>query len=81
MTIAVDQNLIFDVGAHLGEDTEFYLHKGFRVIAIEANPEACRLLAKRCSEYIENKQLSVINGAVSDRPGKINFYINEDRTQ
>jgi FkbM family methyltransferase len=81
MTIVVDQNLIFDVGAHLGEDTEFYVHKGFKVIAIEANPEACHLIAKRCPEYIENKQLLVINGAVSNRSGKINFYINNDRTQ
>ena len=34
-----DPNLIYDVGLHLGEDTEYYLKKGFRVIAFEANPE------------------------------------------
>ena len=27
------QNLIFDVGLHLGEDSEFYLKKGFDVVA------------------------------------------------
>jgi hypothetical protein len=31
-------NLIYDVGMHTGQDTEFYLAKGFNVIAIEANP-------------------------------------------
>ncbi|HKF56732.1 MAG TPA: hypothetical protein VKJ45_14845 [Blastocatellia bacterium] len=30
--------LIYDVGPHLGEDTDFYLQKGFTVVAIKANP-------------------------------------------
>jgi hypothetical protein len=30
--------LIYDVGMCDGADTAFYLAKGFRVIAIEANP-------------------------------------------
>ena len=33
--------LIFDIGCHLGEDSEFYLRKGFKVVAVEANPELC----------------------------------------
>lgn len=32
-------NLIYDVGLHRGEDTDFYLKKGFHVVALEANPE------------------------------------------
>ena len=31
-------DLIYDVGMHNGSDTAYYLHKGFRVLAIEANP-------------------------------------------
>ena len=31
-------DLIFDVGFHKGEDTEFYLKKGFPVVAADANP-------------------------------------------
>ena len=27
-------DLIYDVGMHQAEDTEFYLHKGFRVVAV-----------------------------------------------
>jgi len=30
------QKLIIDVGMHKGYDTEFYLRKGFRVVAVEA---------------------------------------------
>lgn len=28
---------IFDIGMHRGEGTRFYLAKGFRVVAVEAN--------------------------------------------
>lgn len=34
----MNAQLIYDIGAHLGEDTDFYLKKGFKVVAIEANP-------------------------------------------
>ena len=30
--------LIYDVGMHNGDDTAYSLHKGFHVVAIEANP-------------------------------------------
>ena len=33
------ENLIYDVGAHLGEDSQHYLAKGFKVVAVEANPD------------------------------------------
>ena len=33
------KDLVYDVGMHKGEDTEFYLRKGFRVIAFEADPD------------------------------------------
>jgi FkbM family methyltransferase len=36
-----EKTLIYDVGAHKGEDTKFYLAKGFSVVAIEASPELC----------------------------------------
>jgi hypothetical protein len=31
-------DLVYDVGFHQGEDTAFYLKKGFRVVAFEAHP-------------------------------------------
>ena len=37
-----EDDLIYDVGMHRAEDTEFYLAKGFRVIAVEASPGAVR---------------------------------------
>jgi hypothetical protein len=35
---AVLKNLIYDVGMNDGNDTAYYLSRGFRVVAIEANP-------------------------------------------
>ena len=37
----MDANLIFDLGMHRGEDTELYLKKGFRVVAVDADAELC----------------------------------------
>jgi len=34
----VRPDLIFDIGAHIGADTAFYLQKGFKVVAVEAYP-------------------------------------------
>jgi len=35
----MNKNLIIDVGVHQGEDTEYYLKKGFCVVGIEADPQ------------------------------------------
>lgn len=45
-----DENLIFDAGAHRGDDTDFYLGKGFRVVAAEANPILVDHLRRRPGE-------------------------------
>jgi FkbM family methyltransferase len=73
----MDETLIYDVGAHKGEDTEFYLKKGFRVVAIEAMPEFCESISNRFSEYVKSGALSVVNLAVSNSPGDISFYVDD----
>jgi hypothetical protein len=39
-----DPGLIYDVGMNNGDDTAYYLRRGFRVVAIEPNPAAHPLL-------------------------------------
>jgi FkbM family methyltransferase len=73
----VDEQLIYDVGAHKGEDTEFYLKKGFRVVAVEAVPEFCSFLEQKFAKFLQDGQLKILNVAVSERVGSIDFYINE----
>jgi FkbM family methyltransferase len=68
---------VFDVGLHKGEDAEFYLKKGFRVIGVEANPELCRSTGERLKNYMDSGQLTIVNRAVADRCGAVEFYTND----
>ena len=70
-------DLIYDVGAHKGEDAEFYLLKGFRVVAIEAVPALCDAIRVRLGSYLEAGQLTLINAAVAERVGPITFFTNQ----
>ena len=78
------KDLIFDIGMHKGEDTEFYLKKGFRVVAIEADPDLANLCRKRFKEFIDNGQLTIVEGAivnlntVEDGQEKVTFFRNDD---
>lgn len=70
------QNLIYDIGLHTGEDTAYYLEKGFKVIAFEANPELVAGANTRFAEAIQHGKLKIISGAICDAPeSHINFYV------
>jgi FkbM family methyltransferase len=57
----LDTNLIFDIGAHRGEDTMFYLLKGFRVVAVEANPTLIEILQREFAPALQSGQLILID--------------------
>ncbi|HEY2827695.1 MAG TPA: FkbM family methyltransferase [Pirellulales bacterium] len=77
------QDLIYDIGMHKGEDTEFYLRKGFRVVAFEANPELVGFCKARFREFIEYGRLTIIEGAILESntllPGQktVQFYVSK----
>lgn len=71
--------LIVDVGLHKGLDTDFYLKKGFRVVAIEAHPHLYRECAIRFAEAIERCDLRLYNVAIAAQPGEVEFFINEKK--
>lgn len=76
--------LIFDVGMHKGEDSYFYLKKGFKVVGFEANPELVELCKKRFTEELKTGQLTIVEGAIVDENtssnGKISFYKNKNNS-
>ncbi len=39
--------LVFDAGMNNGDDTAYYLFRGFDVVAIEANPALCARARRR----------------------------------
>ena len=70
--------LVYDLGMNNGDDTGFYLERGFRVVAIEANPELCRLAEDRFSQEIADGRLTIIKAAIGDHDGEVTFHVNLD---
>jgi FkbM family methyltransferase len=66
--------LIYDIGMHDGADSDFYLRKGFRVVAVEADPETCRATAERFPSFLETGQLTIVNRAIAPVGGPVIFY-------
>jgi FkbM family methyltransferase len=75
---AKDSRLVFDLGLNNGDDTEFYLKRGFDVIALEANPALCERAQHRFHGAIGDGRLKILNVAVWDRSGHTSFYVNLD---
>jgi FkbM family methyltransferase len=76
----MDRSLIFDIGMHKGEDTAFYLAKGYRVVGIEADPDLAEFCRRRFASDIFRGRLLLIQGAVVAKDcvdqGKVRFYQN-----
>jgi len=72
--------LIYDVGTHKGEDTEFYLVKGFSAIATEAAPELYNQISHKLCKYVKDDRLTILNIAVSNNPDKVDFYVDEQKS-
>ncbi len=75
---AKDSRLIFDLGMNNGDDTAFYLSRGYNVVALEANPALCTAAAERFGEAIDKGRLTILNAAIWDSEGKTTFYVNLD---
>jgi FkbM family methyltransferase len=73
----MDTKVIFDLGAHKGEDSDFYLSKGFRVIAIDASDSLCETVRKRFSDHRNKNNFSILNYAITEKNDEIiTFYEN-----
>jgi FkbM family methyltransferase len=72
-----DPQLIYDVGMHNGDDTEYYLWRGFRVLAIEANPDLVAGAAKKFAPEIETGRLAILNIGIAGEESILPFWINE----
>jgi FkbM family methyltransferase len=72
----MDSDLIFDLGMHRGEDTAFYLAKGYRVVAVEADPHLAAAARAKFSEAIANRRLVIVDKAISSAPGRVTLHRN-----
>ena len=69
-------DLIYDIGLHEGEDSEFYLLKGFRVVAVDADWRLCDLASGRLRPFVESGQLTILNVAIAETAGRVTFFRN-----
>lgn len=82
-----DPGLIYDVGLHHGQDTDFYLKKGYRVVAFEADPANAAFCQLRFAAEIAAGNLTIVEGAITENrslnghnDGMVKFYRNADHS-
>jgi FkbM family methyltransferase len=73
-------DLIIDVGLHTGEDTAFYLAKGFNVAAVEANPDLVSAAEARFAPEIERGRLRLFGVAIAERRATMPLAVADEAT-
>jgi FkbM family methyltransferase len=68
--------LIFDIGMYVGDDTSYYLQKGYKVVAVEANPVLAERNNKAFKKAIDHGQLTIINKGIAETKGNFSFWVN-----
>lgn len=71
--------LILDIGAHRGADSEFYLKKGFSVVAVDADPKHVQHCRARFAAEIASGRYRIVHGAIAPIAGEVTFYVNLDK--
>ena len=69
-------DLVFDIGMHNGDDSFYYLARGYRVVAVEANPIMCATARERFAREISAGQLSVRNIGIAETRGEMDFWVS-----
>tara|TARA_B100000579_G_C22625244_1_gene753859 strand:- start:67 stop:903 length:837 start_codon:yes stop_codon:yes gene_type:complete len=75
------KKIIYDVGAHKGDDSFYYLKRGFRVVAFECAPSNINYLKKRFTHEIKNRDFILEEKAVTSGGGNgnfIDFFVDDD---
>ena len=70
---------VFDIGMNNGDDSAYYLSKGYRVIAVEANPALVERARVRFQAEIASGQILIEHLGISSAPGRFPFWINEEK--
>jgi len=73
----MEKKLVFDIGMHIGQDSINYLKDGFKVIAVEANPQLVEQNTRKFKKYIDDGSLTILNVGISDKEGSLPFYVNK----
>lgn len=74
-------DLICDVGMHDGADTAYYLHRGYRVVAVEADPALVERATARFRDAIAARRLTILDVAIAEDEEPRPFWICEPHSQ
>lgn len=66
-------DLVFDIGAHLGNRTRAFAALGCRVVAVEPQPHVARMLRL----LVGQRRVQVIESAVTRAPGRVTLAVSE----
>ena len=75
-----NNGILVDVGANVGDYTHFFLNNindDGKIYAIELSSETCNILN---TKFRDNKNVIVLNNAVSDNNDVINYYGDRENT-
>jgi FkbM family methyltransferase len=74
-------DLIFDVGANNGDDSAYYLARGFHVLAVEADPVLAIRLRQRFSAELSAGTFQLLNVGVARETSEAEFWICETHSE
>jgi FkbM family methyltransferase len=78
----VESQMIFDIGAHKGDDASVYLQQGFKVVSVEANPQLISILENRFKKQIGTGQLHIIHAAITlQNEGEVILNVHDDTSK
>jgi FkbM family methyltransferase len=63
-----------------GNDTAYYLSRGFRVLAIEANPLLTKAASEKFADFLQSGRLLILNVGIADRSGVLPFWLNQQNS-
>jgi FkbM family methyltransferase len=73
-----DNALIFDIGLHHGQDTAYYLHLGYRVVGVDADPNLISQAKTTFATSIAQDKLQLTWAAIAAEQGQeVDFVISE----
>lgn len=76
---AIAAGVVYDFGMNNGDDVDYYLQKGLRVVGVEANPVLCSQCRRRFSDAIASSKLTILNVALVREPSAelIEFFVHK----
>lgn len=67
---------VFDIGMYDGADTAYYLQSGYRVVAVEANPELAQRATEKFAAELASAQMICVNAAISTSRAPVELVLS-----